>query len=126
VQAANKVKDHVMDKMPADPFLEIEESRLERSIEAIDWQKTERGITWGQYLNGVIDLLLVGPYAENEGMAVQIGHLQDLVPGLQTAERLGTLLYSHKREIAKAVSDTMLISRYLMDEQQNVKEDKNG
>lgn len=89
---------------------------MQRDIAAVEWRKANEDVTWGQYLSGVVDLLLLGESAEASVMIDRIGHLQGLIPELQETERLdGPEFPDMKRRVIQAVQDTMVVERELMD-----------
>src|SRR6267142_4583986 len=103
-------------ELPEDPNAPIEESILQRNIDSIDWRKENEGITWSQYLAGVIELFELGDSSEEPIMSDQIMDLQTLLPELQEAERLNNSDFQlMKRVVTQEVLDTLIVTRELME-----------
>ena len=101
-------------KLPADPFAELEESRLQRNIDAIDRQKKERGISWAEHLAGSAVLFRLADYAENPLYITHIEGLERIQPWVEKAERAHSLDEGLKREVVRRIQDTLAISRVLL------------
>lgn len=115
--------------MPRDPFAKIEEARLQRSIDAIDRQKTEKGISWHQYL---VDITIwhAQPYADSPIMQDALEKIEGWQASLTRSERAADKgmfvleFNAMKRLVVKDVLGACIVSRELMNETLNRKEER--